>query len=68
MLHQPSTLLFFLYQLQEIIHCELVPQFDDVVIAANNLRNLISKEAKQIGMVSLLSMDCRTLDGYEYVA
>lgn len=63
MLYQPSTLLYFLYQLQEFIQRELVPQFDDVATAANNLRNSISKEAKQIGMVSLPYLDCRTLDG-----
>lgn len=57
---------FFLNQLQEFIHCELVPQFDNVATAANNLRNSISMEAKQMGMVSLLSLDCRTLDGSVY--
>lgn len=54
-------------QLQEYIQCQLVPQFDEVATAANNIRNSISKEAKQMGMVSLLSLDCRTLDGMQRV-
>lgn len=58
-----NTLLLVLLQLQEYIQCQLVPQFDEVATAANNIRNSISKEAKQMGMVSLLSLDCRTLDG-----
>lgn len=53
----------FLYQLQEFIQGKLVPQFDDVTTAASNLRNSISKEVKQMGMVSLFSLDRRTLEG-----
>lgn len=53
----------FLYQLQEFIQGKLVPQFDDVTTAATNLRNSISKEVKQMGMVSLFSLDRRTLEG-----
>lgn len=52
-----------LFQLHEFIHRKLVPQFEDVVIVANNQRNCISKEAKQLGMVSLLSLDRRTVEG-----
>lgn len=40
-----------------------MPQFEDVITAANGLRNSISKEAKQFGTVSLLSLDRRTVDG-----
>lgn len=52
-----------LYQLQEFIQGKLVPQFGDVTTAASNLRNSISKEVKQMGMVSLISLDRRTLEG-----
>lgn len=43
-------------------------QFEDVTTAANSLRNAVSKEARQMGTVSLLSLDRRTIDGYEHVA
>ncbi|XP_008328526.1 HAUS augmin-like complex subunit 5 isoform X1 [Cynoglossus semilaevis] len=50
-------------QLQEFIQDELVPTFEGVTTAADSLRNLISKDAKQLGMVSLRALDCRTVDG-----
>lgn len=53
----------FFLQLQEFIEGKLVPQFENVTTAANNLRNSISKEAKQLGMVSLLSLDRRSVEG-----
>lgn len=52
-----------LFQLNEFIQGKLVPQFKDVTSVANNLRNSISKEAKQLGMVSLLTLDRRTVEG-----
>lgn len=52
-----------LFQLQEFIQGKFVPQFEDVTTVANNLRNSISKEAKQFGMVSLLPLDRRTVEG-----
>lgn len=54
-------------QLQEFIQGKLVPQFEDVATAANNLRNSISKEARQFGMVSLLALDCRTVEGMQRI-
>ncbi|KAM4549051.1 HAUS augmin-like complex subunit 5 isoform 2-T2 [Odontesthes bonariensis] len=54
-------------ELQEFIEDELVSQFEDVVTAANSLRNSVSKEAKQFGTVSLLSLDRRTIDGMQRV-
>ncbi len=53
----------FLFQLQEFIQDKLVPQFEDVIGAANSLRNSISKEAKQFGSVSLLALDRRAVEG-----
>ncbi|XP_061594258.1 HAUS augmin-like complex subunit 5 [Cololabis saira] len=49
-------------ELQEFIEDKVVPQFEDVTSAASSLRNSISKETKQFGVISLLSLDCRTLD------
>uniref|UniRef100_A0A3B5ATQ6 HAUS augmin like complex subunit 5 n=1 Tax=Stegastes partitus TaxID=144197 RepID=A0A3B5ATQ6_9TELE len=54
-------------ELQEFIQSELVPQFGDVIAAANSLRNSISKEARQLGTVSLLSLDRRTIDGTQRI-
>ncbi|XP_022064664.2 HAUS augmin-like complex subunit 5 [Acanthochromis polyacanthus] len=54
-------------ELQEFIQSELVPQFGDVIAAANSLRNSISKEARQLGTVSLLSLDRRTVDGTQRI-
>ncbi|XP_012733389.2 HAUS augmin-like complex subunit 5 [Fundulus heteroclitus] len=54
-------------ELQEFIEEKLVPQFEDVVGAASGLRNSVSKEAKQFGVVSLLALDRRTVDGVQRV-
>ncbi|XP_013856206.1 HAUS augmin-like complex subunit 5 [Austrofundulus limnaeus] len=54
-------------ELQEVTEIKLMPHFEDVITAANNLRNSISKEAKQFGTVSLLSLDRRTVDGMQRV-
>ncbi|MED6231575.1 hypothetical protein ATANTOWER_030327 [Ataeniobius toweri] len=54
-------------ELQEFIEVKLVPQFEDVVDAANSIRNSVSKEAKQFGTVSLLALDRRTMDGMQRV-
>uniref|UniRef100_M4AWP6 HAUS augmin-like complex, subunit 5 n=1 Tax=Xiphophorus maculatus TaxID=8083 RepID=M4AWP6_XIPMA len=54
-------------ELQEFIEEKLVPQFEDVIGAANNLRNSVYKEAKQFGTVSLLALDHRTTDGMHRV-
>ncbi|KAM9761708.1 HAUS augmin-like complex subunit 5 isoform 1-T2 [Menidia menidia] len=54
-------------ELQEFIESKLVPQFEVVIAAANSLRSSVSKEAKQFGTVSLLSLDCRTIDGTQRV-
>ncbi|XP_062279466.1 HAUS augmin-like complex subunit 5 [Scomber scombrus] len=49
-------------ELQEFLQCKLVPQFEDVTTAANSLRNSISKEARQLGTVSLHALDRRTVE------
>ncbi|KAM6922117.1 HAUS augmin-like complex subunit 5 [Xenentodon cancila] len=54
-------------ELQKFIEDKVVPQFEDVTSAASGLRNSISKEAKQFGAISLLSLDCRTIDGVQRV-
>ncbi|XP_070817186.1 HAUS augmin-like complex subunit 5 [Chaetodon trifascialis] len=54
-------------ELQEFIQSKLVPQFDDVTTAANSLRNSISKEARQLGTISLLALDRRTVEGMQRV-
>ncbi|KAG8003681.1 HAUS augmin-like complex subunit 5 [Nibea albiflora] len=53
--------------LQEFVQGKLLPQFEDVTTAANNLRNSISKEARQLGTVSLLALDRRTVEGMQRV-
>nr|XP_046247628.1 HAUS augmin-like complex subunit 5 [Scatophagus argus] len=54
-------------ELQEFINGKLVPQFENVIAAADGLRNAISKEAKQFGTVSLLALDRRTVEGIQRV-
>ncbi|XP_029356196.1 HAUS augmin-like complex subunit 5 isoform X2 [Echeneis naucrates] len=54
-------------QLQEFIQAKLVPQFDNAISAANSLRNSISKEARQFGMVSILALDRRTVEGIKRI-
>lgn len=54
---------FLLFQLQEFIEGKVLPQFADVINAATDLRNSISKEARQFGSVSLVSLDRRVVDG-----
>lgn len=54
-------------ELQEFIQGKLVPQFEDVIAAANSLRNSISKEARQLGSISLLSLDRRAVEGMQRV-
>ncbi|KAF0042138.1 hypothetical protein F2P81_005670 [Scophthalmus maximus] len=54
-------------ELQELIQSKLVPQFEDVTTAANSLRNSISKDVRQFGMVSLLALDCRTVEGIQRI-
>lgn len=49
-------------ELQDFVREKLVPIFNEVTTAANNVRNLISKEAKQLGTVSLAALDRRTVD------
>ncbi|XP_039908978.1 HAUS augmin-like complex subunit 5 [Simochromis diagramma] len=54
-------------ELEEFIQAKLVPQFEDVTTAANSLRNAVSKEARQMGTVSLLSLDRRTIEGMQRI-
>lgn len=55
--------LVFCFQLEEFVQGKLVPQFGEVITAANNLRNSVSQEARQFGTVSLLALDRRTVEG-----
>ncbi|GAA6214073.1 HAUS augmin-like complex subunit 5 [Lates japonicus] len=54
-------------ELQEFVQGKLVPQFGDVTTAASSLRNSISKEARQFGLVSLLALDRRTVEGMQRI-
>uniref|UniRef100_A0A8C5I680 HAUS augmin-like complex subunit 5 n=1 Tax=Gouania willdenowi TaxID=441366 RepID=A0A8C5I680_GOUWI len=54
-------------ELQDFIQSKLVPQFDCVITAASCARNAISKEAKQLGTVSLLSLDRRNIEGEQSI-
>ncbi|XP_019112345.2 HAUS augmin-like complex subunit 5 [Larimichthys crocea] len=54
-------------ELQDFVQGKLVPRFEDVTTAANSLRNSISKEARQLGTVSLLALDRRTAEGMQSV-
>ncbi|KAF6734866.1 HAUS augmin-like complex subunit 5 [Oryzias melastigma] len=54
-------------ELQEFIESKMLPQFEDVVNVATDLRNSISKEARQFGSVSLFSLDRRVVDGIQRV-
>ncbi|XP_003440037.1 HAUS augmin-like complex subunit 5 [Oreochromis niloticus] len=54
-------------ELEEFIQAKLMPQFEDVTAAANSLRNAVSKEARQMGAVSLLSLDRRTIEGMQRI-
>ncbi|KAM7388231.1 hypothetical protein PAMP_024422 [Pampus punctatissimus] len=54
-------------ELQEFIQGKLVPQFEDVTTAACSLRNSVSKEARQLGTISLLALDRRTVEGMQRI-
>ncbi|CAJ1060555.1 HAUS augmin-like complex subunit 5 [Xyrichtys novacula] len=54
-------------ELHEFIRSKLVPQCKDVITSANSLRNSISKEARQLGMVSLVALDRRTVAGTQRI-
>ncbi|XP_056893182.1 HAUS augmin-like complex subunit 5 [Takifugu flavidus] len=54
-------------ELQEFVQGTLVPQFENITTAANNLRNSISKEVKRFGTVSLPSLDRRTVEGMQRI-
>ncbi|XP_029987942.1 HAUS augmin-like complex subunit 5 isoform X2 [Sphaeramia orbicularis] len=54
-------------ELQEFVQRKLVSQFEDVTSAATNLRNSILKEVKQLGTISLLALDCRTVEGTQRI-
>ncbi|XP_071777918.2 HAUS augmin-like complex subunit 5 [Centroberyx gerrardi] len=54
-------------ELEVFVQGKLVPQFGEVVTAANSLRNSISQEARQFGTVSLLALDRRTVEGTQRI-
>lgn len=49
-------------ELQDFVLEKLLPIFDEVITAANHVRNSISKEAKQLGTLSLVALDRRTVE------
>ncbi|KAL6107943.1 haus5 [Pungitius sinensis] len=54
-------------ELQEFVQGKLVPQLEVVTTAAGTQRNLISREARQFGTISLLALDRRTVDGMQRI-
>ncbi|KAM9848363.1 HAUS augmin-like complex subunit 5 [Aulostomus maculatus] len=54
-------------ELQDFLQGKLVPQFEDVTSAAKNLRNAISKEARQLGTISLYALDHRIVEGAQRI-
>ncbi|XP_059197208.1 HAUS augmin-like complex subunit 5 [Centropristis striata] len=54
-------------ELQEFVQGKLVPLFHAVITAASGQRNSISKEARQLGTVSLPALDRRTIDGMQRI-
>ncbi|XP_033821323.1 HAUS augmin-like complex subunit 5 [Periophthalmus magnuspinnatus] len=54
-------------ELQDFVQGKLVPKFADVTTAVVSVRNLISKEAKQLGNLSLLALDRRTVEGTQRI-
>ncbi|XP_042338730.1 HAUS augmin-like complex subunit 5 [Plectropomus leopardus] len=54
-------------ELQEFVQDKLVPQFEVVTTAAGSQRNSISKEARQLGTVSLPALDRRTVEGIQRI-
>ncbi|XP_077390879.1 HAUS augmin-like complex subunit 5 isoform X2 [Festucalex cinctus] len=54
-------------ELQDFLEGKVVPQCKDLTIAANCIRNSISKEVKQMGNVSLQALDRMTVDGMQRI-
>ncbi|KAK5870349.1 hypothetical protein PBY51_024992 [Eleginops maclovinus] len=54
-------------ELQEFVLGKLVPQFEVVTAAASSQRNSISKEARQLGTISLPALDRRTIEGEQRI-
>ncbi|KAF3834711.1 hypothetical protein F7725_027269 [Dissostichus mawsoni] len=55
-------------ELQQFVLSTLVPQFEIVSSAASLQRNCISKEARQLGTISLPALDRRTTEGGQRIA
>ncbi|KAI4789553.1 hypothetical protein KUCAC02_035169 [Chaenocephalus aceratus] len=55
-------------ELQQFVLATLVPQFEVVSSAASSQRNCISKEARQLGTISLPALDRRTTEGGQRIA
>ncbi|XP_037624764.1 HAUS augmin-like complex subunit 5 [Sebastes umbrosus] len=54
-------------ELHEFVRGKLVPQFEVVTTAAGSQRSSISKEARQLGTISLLALDRRTVEGMQRI-
>lgn len=57
-----TELIRYQRELQDFVVEKLLPIFDEATTAANHVRNSISKEAKQLGTVSLVALDRRTVE------
>ncbi|KAM9797701.1 HAUS augmin-like complex subunit 5 [Syngnathus typhle] len=54
-------------ELQDFVKGKVVPQCHDVSSTADNMRNSISKEVKQMGTVSIQALDRRNVDGLQRI-
>uniref|UniRef100_A0A8C7RDN6 HAUS augmin-like complex subunit 5 n=1 Tax=Oncorhynchus mykiss TaxID=8022 RepID=A0A8C7RDN6_ONCMY len=54
-------------EIGQFVQGKLVPQFANVLSAANRLRNSVSQEARQFGNVSLLTLDRRIIEGEQRI-
>ncbi|XP_034053961.1 HAUS augmin-like complex subunit 5 [Gymnodraco acuticeps] len=55
-------------ELRQFVLATLVPEFEVVSSAASSQRNCISKEARQLGTISLPALDRRTTEGGRRIA
>ncbi|KAM9529931.1 HAUS augmin-like complex subunit 5 isoform 2-T2 [Salvelinus alpinus] len=54
-------------EIGQFVQGKLTPQFGEVLSAANRLRNSVSQEARQFGNVSLVTLDCRLIEGEQRI-
>ncbi|XP_077439678.1 HAUS augmin-like complex subunit 5 [Vanacampus margaritifer] len=54
-------------ELQDFLEGKVVPECNDIIVAANSIKSAISKEVIQMGTVSLQALDRRTVDGMQRI-